>query len=128
MDATGVGLTAVLLVEPETAQCVATARRAGQPITATVAVSGVAADSLGASQVGAAPFAVLARFLSDAVTVDDEAIVEAQRRLWRVARIAVEPGGATALAALCSGAYRPRPGERVAVILCGANFDPAVLT
>jgi threonine dehydratase len=41
--------------------------------------------------------------------------------LWEVARIVVEPGGATDLAALASGKYRPRGGERVAVLLCGAN-------
>jgi threonine dehydratase len=38
-------------------------------------------------------------------------------------RIAAEPGGAAALAALISGRYRPAPGERVAVLLCGANTN-----
>jgi threonine dehydratase len=43
-------------------------------------------------------------------------------------RIAVEHGAATALAALLTGAYTPAPGETVAVVLCGANTDPADLT
>jgi threonine dehydratase len=55
------------------------------------------------------------------VLVGDAAILAAQRRLWEVLRIAAEPGGGGALAALLSGRYRQRPGERVAVLLCGAN-------
>ena len=119
------GNVRVVSVEPETSQCVAAALRAREPVT--VAVSGIAADSLGAGRIGAAPFTVLARYLADALTVPDEAIVDAQRTLWESARLAVEPGGATAFAALFCGAYRPSPGERVGVILCGANFDPSTI-
>jgi threonine dehydratase len=39
-------------------------------------------------------------------------------------RVVAEPGGATALAALAAGAYRPAAGERVGVLVCGANCDP----
>ena len=53
----------------------------------------------------------------------DSAIVEAQKRAWADARLALEPGGATALAALVGGVYRPKPGERVGVLACGANVD-----
>lgn len=56
--------------------------------------------------------------------MSDAAIVEAQRRLWQDRRILVEPAGATALAALTSGAYVPEPGEHVAVLLCGGNIAP----
>jgi threonine dehydratase len=55
--------------------------------------------------------------------VTDAAIRDAQRTLWRDYRIASEPGGAAALAALMSGAYTPRSGERVGVLLCGANVE-----
>jgi threonine dehydratase len=55
--------------------------------------------------------------------VADAAIREAQRVLWRDYRIASEPGGAAALAALLSGAYKPSPNERVGVLLCGANVE-----
>lgn len=51
----------------------------------------------------------------------------AQRRLWQELRLAVEPAAALPLAALSTGAVRPLPHERVALVLCGANFDPAVL-
>ncbi len=55
--------------------------------------------------------------------VADAAILTAQRTLWRELQIAVEPGGAAAFAALASGAYRPHAGERVGVLVCGANVD-----
>ena len=53
-----------------------------------------------------------------------QAIAEAQQVLWRTHRILVEPAGATALAALLSGAYQPEPNERVAVLVCGGNLSP----
>jgi threonine dehydratase len=59
--------------------------------------------------------------------VTDDAIRAAQKQLWRDFRIMSEPGGAAALAALLSGAYRPAKGERVGVLLCGANVDPATV-
>lgn len=58
------------------------------------------------------------------VLVTDEAIAQAQARLWQAHRILVEPAGATALAALTSGVYQPEPGERVAVLVCGGNIAP----
>jgi threonine dehydratase len=66
-------------------------------------------------------FPIAQRYVTDAVLVTDEAIVDAQRRLWDVMRVAAEPGGATALAALLSDRYKPAKDERVAVLLCGAN-------
>ena len=61
------------------------------------------------------------------VTVPDDAIREAQRRWWRELRLVVEPGGATATAALVTGAYRPARDERVVAVVCGANCDPATV-
>ena len=63
--------------------------------------------------------------VAEVVLVSDAAIEDAQRTLWRQARIMSEAGGAAAYAALLSGAYRPSPGERVGVLVCGANVDPA---
>ena len=83
----------------------------------------VAADSLGARNCGAKVYAVASRHVGEAVTVPDSAIVEAQKRAWADARLALEPGRATALAALVGGVYRPKPGERVGVLACGANVD-----
>ena len=61
------------------------------------------------------------------VALEDSAIRAAQRHLWETTRVVAEPGGATALAALLSGSYVPEPGERVAVVACGANTDPGMV-
>jgi threonine dehydratase len=112
----------VVSVEPATIPAMYEARRAGRPVT--VAVSGLAADSLGANAVGAVPFAVAAPFVDDAVLVSDDDIRDTQRALWASVRLMAEPGGAAALAAIRSGAYAPAPGERVVVVVCGGNVDP----
>jgi threonine dehydratase len=116
----------VVSVEPETSQCLAAALMAGHPVD--VPVEGVAIDSLGARQVGAVPFAVCSAFGVRAVTVSDDAIRSAQSVLWHALRLVVEPGGAAAFAAILSGAYVPRPDEKMGIIVCGANCDPSTVT
>jgi len=113
----------VISVEPEACPTLATALHQGRPVPCPV--GGVAADSLGARQVGALMFAVARQHVAQAVLVPDEAIRAAQRLLWQSLRLVAEPGGACALAALISGRFVPPPGARVAVVLCGANADPA---
>jgi threonine dehydratase len=120
------GRVKVVGVEPERIPALHGALAAGHPVE--VEVSGLAADSLGASSVGVVPFAVARRFVDSVVLVPDDDIAAAQHDLWRRCRIAAEPGGAAAWAALLSGAYRPAPGERVAVVACGGNVDLATLT
>jgi threonine dehydratase len=115
----------VVSVEPSTSACLHAALRSGAPVD--VPVSGVAADSLGARRAGQIAFDLASSFEVPALLVDDDAIVDARRRLWDDYRIAVEHGTAAAYAALTSGVYRPTPGERVAVLLCGANTDPSDL-
>jgi threonine dehydratase len=119
------GSTRVVGVEPETAPTLRRALDAGEPVD--VAVSGIAADSLGARRVGGIAFDVARRTGVHSVLVDESAIVAARALLWERWRILVEHGAATALAAVTSGAYVPEPGERVAVVLCGANTDPGDL-
>jgi threonine dehydratase len=63
--------------------------------------------------------------VAQSLLVTDDHIVEAQKTLWQELRLIAEPGGATALAALLSGIYKPHPGERVGVVLCGANAELA---
>lgn len=111
----------VVAVETTTTATLHTALAVGHPVD--VKVGGVAASALGARQIGSLMWAVRDR-LAGSITVDDEAVRYAMRRLWESARLVAEPGGATALAALLSGAYRPSVGERVGVLLCGANTDP----
>ena len=92
-----------------------------------VAVSGIAADSLGARRIGQIGFDVAVRTGVASVLVSDDWIVTARSRLWADYRMVVEHGAAAAFAALASGAYVPAEGERVAVILCGANTDPSTV-
>jgi threonine dehydratase len=61
------------------------------------------------------------------ILVEDDDIVSARSQLWRDYRIPAEHGAAAAFAALSSGAYQPARGERVAVVVCGANTDVRTL-
>ncbi len=113
----------VVSVEPEGCPALAAALRAGRPVPAPV--GGVAADSLGARQIGDLAFAVAARGdVAEAVLVPEDAIRAAQRWLWEACRLVAEPGGATALAALLSGRWVPPAGARVGVLVCGGNCEP----
>ncbi|MGA3002437.1 MAG: threonine/serine dehydratase [Acetobacteraceae bacterium] len=116
------GSAAVVSVEPENCPTLATALRVGHPVDC--AVSGLAADSLGARQVGALMFPIAQVFVSQAVLVTDDAIAAAQRLLWDKLRLIAEPGGATALAAVLSGRFVPPDGAKVGVVVCGGNTDP----
>ena len=115
----------VVALEPERAPTLHSARLAGAPVD--VAVGGIAADSLGAKRIGQLGWEVTQRHVQDALLLGDEAILAAQRWLWKELRLAVEPGAALGLAALQSGAYQPRADEKVALILCGGNVDLATL-
>lgn len=115
----------IVCVETETTSAVHVAFGAGEPVP--VEVSGWAADSLGAPQVGAVPWSVIRRHVDDSVLVTDDDVRRAQRELWDDLRLIAEPGGAAALAALRSGSYVPDPGERVVVAVCGGNCDPTTI-
>ena len=117
------GSAQVISVESEGCPGLHDALRAGQPVEAPV--GGLAADSLGARQVGVLMFPIARAYVSAAVLVSDAAIAAAQRWLWDRFRLIAEPGGATALAALLSGRFVPPDGARVGVLVCGANTDPA---
>jgi threonine dehydratase len=113
----------VVSVEPELSQALRAALQAGRPVD--VGVSGLGSDSMGARRVGVAPWALIHRFVDEAVVVTEDDLRAAQRELWQQFRLVAEPGGAAALAAIRSGAYRPSPSERVVVVVCGSNCDPA---
>lgn len=112
-------------VEPELCPSLTASLAAGHPVE--VEVSGIAADSLGARLIGTIGFEVVAAHGVSTVTVSEQSIREARAWLWQNYRMAVEHGAATVVAAVRSGAYVPAPGERVALLLCGANTDPSDL-
>jgi threonine dehydratase len=95
------------------------ALEAGRPVDAEA--GGVAADSLAPRRVGELVFPIARDYVAATVLVTDDAILEAQKMLWKTMRIVAEPGGAAALAALTSRRYVPQPGERLAVLICGGN-------
>jgi len=113
------GRRKVVAVEPRLSCALSAALHAGGPVD--VEVGGVAANALGARRIGEICFDLAKAHGAVSVLVEDADIEAAQAMLWRDLRQIVEPAGAAALAALISGAYRPEPGERVAVLLCGAN-------
>ncbi len=119
------GSVRLISVEPEACPALHDALAAGQPVPAPV--GGVAADALGARQVGALMFPLAQAHIAAALLVSDDAIRAAQRLLWDRLRLVAEPGGATALAAVLSGRFQPPEGARVGVLVCGSNTDPATV-
>ena len=119
------GRSRVVALEPERAPTLFRAREAGEPVD--VDVGGIAADSLGARRIGAIAWEVARRHVHDALLLPDEAIRAAQGWLWREMKLAVEPAAALPLAALQTGVYVPVAGEKVCLVVCGANVDPATL-
>ena len=120
------GRARVIGVEPETCASMTSALEAGQPVD--VEVGGIAADSLGPARAGDIAFEIVSKHVERVVLVSDDAISEAQRRLWAEVRVFAEPGGAAALAAVLAKAYVPEPDEHVVVLVCGANGDIGVLS
>ena len=113
------GRVKVVAVEPEEAPTLNMALAAGRPVDAPA--GGVAADSLAPKQVGQLMFPIARDHVASSVLVTDDAIRQAQKALWDNVRVATEPGGAAAMAAVLSGRYVPAAGERVAVLVCGSN-------
>mgnify|MGYP003771858653 CR=1 FL=1 len=89
-----------------------------------VEVSGICANALGARRIGRLPYDLAIANDLEVVLLSDDDVADAQKRLWQNLRQLVEPAGAAALAAITSGAYVPAKGEKVAVLLCGANPAP----
>jgi threonine dehydratase len=113
------GRIKIVGVEPELAPTLAHALKAGEPVDAPA--GGIAADSLAPKRVGELTFPIAQKFVDRVVLVTDHAIEKAQQELWDKLRIVAEPGGAAAFAALLSGRYVAKRGERVGVVICGGN-------
>ena len=118
----------VIGVEPDGAPTLTDALAAGRPVDAPA--GSIAADSLAPRRVGELMFPIAQAFIERTVLVTDDDIRRGQAALWTTLRIAAEPGAATPMAALVSGAYRPAAGERVGVLVTGGNtaaFDFAAV-
>lgn len=117
------GRIRIIAIEPEGAPTLHRAFEAGKPVDAPA--EGIAADSLAPKRVGEMMFPIAEAFVERSILVSDDDIIAAQKALWDRVRIISEPGGAAAFAAILSGRYEPSAGERVAVLVCGANANPA---
>jgi len=117
------GRIRIIAIEPEGAPTLHRAFAAGKPVDAPA--EGIAADSLAPKRVGEMMFPIAEAFVERSILVSDDDIVAAQKALWDRVRIIAEPGGAAAFAAMLSGRYVPAEGERVAVLVCGSNTNPA---
>ncbi|MCV3207634.1 threonine/serine dehydratase [Mesorhizobium sp. YC-39] len=117
------GRIRIIAVEPEGAPTLYRAFEAGRPVDAPA--EGIAADSLAPKRVGEMMFPIAEAFVERSILVSDDDIIAAQAALWDRVRIISEPGGAAAFAALLSGRYVASAGERIAVLVCGANTNPA---
>ncbi|UVC16975.1 threonine/serine dehydratase [Mesorhizobium onobrychidis] len=117
------GRIRIIAVEPEGAPTLHRAFEAGRPVDAPA--EGIAADSLAPKRVGEMMFPIAEAFVERSILVSDDEIIAAQAALWDRVRIISEPGGAATFAAILSGRYAPAAGERVAVLVCGANANPA---
>jgi threonine dehydratase len=125
--ATALGESArVVGVEPELAPTLHRTLAAGELVD--VQVGGLAADSLGARRLGTLAFEAAKSYDIRSVLVPEEAIVAARNELWHEYHLAVEHGAAVTYAALRTGAYQLSDGERVVVVVCGANTDPSTLS
>jgi threonine dehydratase len=125
--ATALGESArVVGVEPELAPTLHRTLAAGELVD--VQVGGLAADSLGARRLGTLAFEAAKSYDIRSVLVPEEAIVAARNELWHEYHLAVEHGAAVTYAALRTGAYQRSDGERVVVVVCGANTDPSTLS
>jgi threonine dehydratase len=113
------GRVRLIGVEPEAAPTLSRAFEAGRPVDSPA--GGIAADSLAPKRVGEIMFPIAQAYVERVVLVSDDAIQDAQQALWESMRVAAEPGGAAAFAALLSSGYRGSPGERIGVLVCGGN-------
>jgi threonine dehydratase len=113
------GKIRIVGVEPQTAPTLTKALEAGRPVDTEA--GGIAADSLAPRRVGELMFPIAQKFVDRVLLVSDDEIRAAQEQLWKVVRVAAEPGGATGLAALTSRKYVPAKGERLGVLICGGN-------
>jgi threonine dehydratase len=110
-------------VEPEGADTMHRSFASGRP--ESIDAVRTIADSLGAPHAAPYSFALCRRYVDGLVKVDDDALRAAMRLLFSSAKLAVEPAGAAATAALCGPLRERLSGKRVAAIVCGANIDPA---
>ncbi len=120
------GRCRVVGVEAELGPSLHASMAAGERVN--VEVGGITADALGCRCVGKLMFPIAQQYVEQVVLVDEKSIIQAQRLLWEELRIVAEPASAVPIAALMSGRYQPAAGERIGIVICGANTDLSKLS
>ena len=115
--------TLVFGVEPEGADSMHRSFAAGSP-QAIDKVTTIA-DSLGAPHASPYSFDLCRRYVDDLVLVSDAALRRAMKLLFASAKLAVEPAGAAATAAMLGPLAERLQDRRVGIVVCGANLDAA---
>ena len=118
--------TKIVAVEAENVASFSAALEAGKPTKITMRPT--LADGLAIPEVGANAFQIARPLVDLTVTVSEEEIALAILRLVELEKSVVEGAAATPLAACMSGRLKELAGERVALLLCGGNIDPNVLS
>jgi len=108
-------------VEPEGADTMHRSFAAGSP--QSIEKVQTIADSLGAPHAAPYSFGLCQHFVDELVKVSDVEMARAMGLLFRSMKLAVEPAGAAATAALWGPLRERLQGRRVGVIVCGANLD-----
>jgi threonine dehydratase len=115
------GKIRIVGVEPDKAPTLTRALEAGKPVDTEA--GSIAADSLAPKRVGELMLPVAQKYVERVILVTDDEIRAGQQTLWNELRLAAEPGGAAAFAALLSRKYKPVNSERVGILICGGNTD-----
>jgi threo-3-hydroxy-L-aspartate ammonia-lyase len=118
----------VIGVEPELAADARDSLRSGQRVAWPAEdTQRTIADALRVEQIGALPLQHMLSQVDDIMTVTDDEIREAVRRIAAEAHLVAEPGGAVAVAACLLRGHELPPARTRVAVLSGGNIDPVLL-
>jgi threonine dehydratase len=113
--------TQVFGVEPEGANSMQQSFAAGEPVT--LPKISTIADSLAPPMALPYGYAACRRYVEEIVTVSDQAIRGGMRALFDDLKLAVEPAGGAATAALLGPLKERLAGKKVGIVVCGSIID-----
>ncbi|GAA5520329.1 threonine/serine dehydratase [Aliifodinibius salicampi] len=108
-------------VEPVGADSMSQSLQAGKPVE--IEKVDTIADSLGAPHAAPYSFSLCQRFVDKVVTITDLKMAQMMRTMFEELKLAVEPAGASALAAAVGPLADKVIGKNVGIIVCGTNID-----
>ncbi len=109
-------------VEPTGANAMSLSLQAGHSLRLPNGPRSIA-DSLSAPCTEPYSFSICQRYLDDVVLIEDDEMRAAMKILFEDLKLAVEPAGAAATAALLGPLKQRCKGLRVGIIVCGSNID-----